>query len=372
MITAGHRNLNWSLWTSWLRLVSIVVEITRKGSLTAADSRAVPMDRRHHSHDDERHPGRKRCDESAPGDALRGSAVYCGVPHDCRSQAGSRIYSALALSAARGVRQPGVHMIFPSLPTKRRPSAARTGMRPAKRAGFAGVPNQIVALVPSVRVRRSRRGRSTPSTVSGKAGWDIIGMRHAIGRTPGMPSIQWVCVSTSASGSYRDLWDQGQEALRGAAANPRLRAVRRLRRSDAMRAQPSLAGRATRPKQAAANHDRDPLSATNWVRRCWQALEREAAHRNGSTRDRGRGGFPSTDSIASAPYRRHLLDHLVRERDESLADRAVAIRPRLRELRKASTACTTCCAQVGGAPTRERWRCCPLTAELAVTSWRRG
>jgi CRISPR-associated protein Cmr2 len=106
--------------------------------------------------------------------------------------------------------------------------------------------------------------------------------------SPGFPLVQWVSVPGDVS--YAERWSRGQRLL-----------VARRRVHDfapvAMRGRQlcSLSPRwaAVPPPVGLAEHEKDVLSAVNWVKRRLPRSEED-------------GGFPSTASIASAPYRARL------------------------------------------------------------------
>ncbi len=185
----------------------------------------------------------------------------------------------------------------------RRPSAARTGMRPAKASWLAGVPNQIVALVPSGK-GEAIASRAVDAVNRQWEGWlDIIGMRHAIGRT-----LPRACQASSgyASPPARPVRivtcvDQGQEALRRGGES-----ATSSRSADYAGATPCVLSphwpaERTRPKQA-ANHDRDPLRR----HQLGPALLAGPGARGGSPKRQhtrsGTGRLPIHGLFASAPY----------------------------------------------------------------------
>lgn len=185
--------------------------------------------------------------------------------------AGSQIVASLAAVAATRVREQGAELVIPATEQAE------------------GMPNRVVALAPRGRgadlahqaveaVRESWRGHLAELFPDPPA-------------TPGMPGVVWVCVPDEGQG-YPAQW---------ARAHKLLAARRRIRDFDHQ----EWAGReicALSPRWPAEavpparlkEHERAALSAVNWVKRRWR------------TRPDGER-FPSTPSIASAPFRRDVL-----------------------------------------------------------------
>jgi hypothetical protein len=119
--------------------------------------------------------------------------------------------------------------------------------------------------------------------------------------------VQWVCVPPERGG-YKAQWDKAQKLL----------AARRLvrdfaaapddgwRRRDLCSLSPRWPTELKAPPRV-PRHDQDAkLSAVGWVKRTWR-------------RTHGDEGFPSTASIASAPYRQAILRSLAARDDEKAA-----------------------------------------------------
>lgn len=209
--------------------------------------------------------------------------------------AASAIYSELAGKiVGEFAKVPGAELVLPA--------AGKPGHGPGTQRA-PGMPNRVVALLPE------REGEAAAQAAANAArdawqGW----VRRALGRedgppteTPGFPVVQWVCVPPEPGG-YAAQWETAQRLLA---------ARRRIRDFTAVpddgwrrRALCSLSPRwPAEPKAPplAAPHDKDAkLSAVGWVKRTWRR-----AHG-----DNGDKGFPSTSSIASAPYRQAILQAL--------------------------------------------------------------
>jgi CRISPR-associated protein Cmr2 len=218
--------------------------------------------------------------------------------------AASEIYATLAACAANSLMTwPGAEPVLPAPP-------ARTQAVPL--TDVPGVPNRVVVLIPA------GDGREAAEQAAGavRKAWDgYVRELFPAGdkTTPGFPDVQWACVPASDDG-YPAQWDRVQ----------RLLAARRLVRSfqpvpDQEWRQRTLCSLAPRwpaepelPSGLKEHERRMPLSAVGWVKRRWL-----------SQPGRRRAGFPSTPSIASAPYRRAALSHWadagIREAAEDLA-----------------------------------------------------
>jgi CRISPR-associated protein Cmr2 len=163
---------------------------------------------------------------------------------------------------------------------------------PGEIGGSEGAPNRVVALVPS----------GSGDSIAGKAAAAVRGEWDRLLRgvfdppvptpNPGVPNILWVCVPDEGRG-YRWQWEQAQTLLT---------ARRRVRDFPGPQQWPgraicALSGRWPAVDVLPPNlkdHERATLSATSWVKRRWQHVQKG---------DR----FPSTVSIASAGFRRDVL-----------------------------------------------------------------
>lgn len=206
----------------------------------------------------------------------------------------SEIVARLATEAATVCQNADAEIVFPALDAQTDASAAVSG--PPSTIHPAGVPNRIVARLPAG--TGTRVAAEAAETV--QARWtDWVG--QTLGRevaTPGMPSVQWVCAPASL-GNYAEQWSQAQAAL---VARRRVRdfaPVEELQR-QLCSLSPRWPAEEKLPDDL-AEHERDTLSAANWVKRLWRSRLSQTGKRP---------GFPSTSSIASAPFRRQVLRHL--------------------------------------------------------------
>lgn len=124
--------------------------------------------------------------------------------------------------------------------------------------------------------------------------------------------MHWVCVPPDPRG-YEAQWDKAQRLL---AARRRLRDFAPVPEAEwRRRALCSLAPRWPAEPQTppgTPRHDREArLSAVGWVKRSWRRVHHD-------------DGFPSTASIASAPYRQAILRSLDDDTDVAAALAALA------------------------------------------------
>jgi CRISPR-associated protein Cmr2 len=189
-------------------------------------------------------------------------------------RAGSEIVTSLVTVAAGSLQAQGGELVIPG------------GIGDPD-----GLPNRVVALAPP---------GSGASFATGAAGavhdkWQDL-LRKVFqpirsAPTPGMPSVQWVCVPDDGRG-YGWQWARAQALLT---------ARRRVRDFEPQKwPQRAICTLSPRwpaediPPPNLQDHEQATLSATNWVKRRWQRIQ-------------GGDRFPSTLSIASAPFRRRLL-----------------------------------------------------------------
>ena len=169
------------------------------------------------------------------------------------------------------------------------------------------MPNRVVALLPA----NTGAAAAKQASIAVREAWHDWVRRvmdpsgQYLPETPGVPNVQWVCVPAEV-GEYETQWLQAQRLLAGPRgvrdfpATPDEEWRRRVLCSLAPRwpAEPQA------PPRTPGHEQRTPLSAVGWVKRRWHHMNRT-------------GGFPSTASIASAPYRlavmRRLGDHDVAE-----------------------------------------------------------
>lgn len=200
----------------------------------------------------------------------------------------SAIYSELAGEVVKAFEGPAGKLVLPA--------ASLVG-------AAAGMPNRVVALFPAGTGARAAR-------VAGKAvqaRWRAMvgeAFREPGHDTPGFPVVQWVCVPPG-TGGYPRQWAQAQRLL---AARRRTRDFAPLpdggwRQRDICSLSPRWPAEPRSPRRT-PGHDQDArLSTVGWVKRSWRRVQRE-------------DGFPSTASIASAPYRKAVLEGL---RDPAVA-----------------------------------------------------
>jgi CRISPR-associated protein Cmr2 len=123
-----------------------------------------------------------------------------------------------------------------------------------------------------------------------------------------MPLVHWVCVP-SVSGGYPAQWREAQRLLA---------ARRRIRDFPAVE-WPQRALCVLGPRWPAEpvpgglkEHEKAALSAAGWVKRRWRKIH-------------DLGGFPSTASIASAPFRRAVLELCVPKTSSTSCDQAIFV-----------------------------------------------
>jgi CRISPR-associated protein Cmr2 len=197
--------------------------------------------------------------------------------------AGSAIISGLSAAMVKAV-------------TDFRPKARL--VLPSAALGESGMPNRIVALAPTV------HGRDLAEKVAAAArsAWqDMVSAVSppggpADGTTPGFPQAQWV-VAGAVAGGYREQWDRASSAL---AQRKRIRSFA-FPPAEQVRVC-SVTGRWAALPQAPARA---------WNVRKDEALSLAAHVKRKFTRDTG-NRFPSTWSVASAPYRAAVIEHAAR------------------------------------------------------------
>jgi hypothetical protein len=231
-------------------------------------------------------------------------------------RAGSEIVAGLASSAARRCAEAGAELVFPSAEAGR--VIGEGGLESGDGVGH-GMPNRVVFLAPSgtggqlaasVTFAVKEEWRGWVGQALSRAGEANAG--GEIPQTPGFPLVHWACVPSGAGG-YQEQWEQ----VRGL-----LEARRRVRdfpyASWAQRTLCSLSPRwpAEPSPRGLSKHQRDTLSAVNWVKRRWRQMH-------------GQDGFPSTSSLASAHYRDAVLARLddgeVRAQVTALRESAQAV-----------------------------------------------
>lgn len=163
------------------------------------------------------------------------------------------------------------------------------------------MPNRVVALLPA---GTGAVAAARAADAANKAWFSLVRevFRQSPGTpplvTPGFPVLHWACIPAGAGG-YGEQWARAQRLL---AARRRVRDFAAVPDEDwRQRSLCSLSPRWPAERKApprVPRHDRDArLSVVGWVKRRWAWLS-------------GEERFPSTASIASAPYRRAALEHL--------------------------------------------------------------
>lgn len=202
--------------------------------------------------------------------------------------AASGIYSRLAGVIVRSLGgEPGSEPIFPATVPEE--------------SGEPGMPNRVAALLPAeAGVPAAERAVSEANDAW--RSWVRDVWRLPVGApvpvTPGFPVLQWVCVP-ACRGGYAEQWRQAQVLL---AARRRVRDFAAVPEEEwRRRALCSLTPRWPAERlvpPGTREHERElKLSVVGWVKRRWADLN-------------GERGFPSTASIASAPYRAAVSSRL--------------------------------------------------------------
>lgn len=197
-------------------------------------------------------------------------------------RAASEVFVKLAARVAEICGDAGGELVFPS------------GV-----AGEDGMPNRVVALLPAGAGARAAQDAQVAIEQEWRD-WVRRALGLAVGSTapatPGFPAAQWVCVP-AGRGGYAEQWAEAQRLL---AARRRVRdfgAVEWARR-DLCSLGPRWPAEPEPP--GLREHEKAELSAAGWVKRRWRKV-------HAKTEDLA--GFPSTASIASAPFRRAVLSH---------------------------------------------------------------
>jgi hypothetical protein len=212
--------------------------------------------------------------------------------------AASGIYSALAGCVVDSFgAESGGQLVLPV----RQAASPGSDAPPSGQDRELGLPNRIVALLPPGTGAAAAR-RASEAAHQAWQGWVRQVLSPAPGdpqpQTPGFPRVYWVCIP-ERPGGYEAQWQQAQQLL---AARRRIRDFPAVPEGDWR--QRVLCSQAPRwpaerkaPPGVPPYERRTPLSAVGWVKRRWRHIS-EAS------------GFPSTASIASAPYRRAVLRRL--------------------------------------------------------------
>jgi hypothetical protein len=229
-------------------------------------------------------------DGAVPGDDL----VLVALPgvqqfiEEARSvsdaRAASEIFTHLASAIVDACRHAGGRVVFPS-----------------GGGGSDGMPNRVVAMFPPGRWARSEAGENSAAAddvVSAAQqlwrGWLRRALRLSeqapLPATPGMPEVQWVCVPSGAGG-YAGQWESAQRLL---AARRRVRDFPAAEWRQRVLCSVGPRWPAEPIPGGVREHEKASLSGAAWVKRRWRRIQ----HLD---------GFPSTASIASAPFRKEVL-----------------------------------------------------------------
>lgn len=194
----------------------------------------------------------------------------------------SAIYSELAGEVVRVFERSADRLVLPAM-----------GLE----GSGAGMPNRVVALFPAGAGVQAARAAGEAVRARWRAMVEETFKEPGHG-TQGFPVVQWVCVP-SGTGGYPQQWARAQRLL---AARRRTRDFAPLpdggwRQRDICSLSPRWPAEPGPPRDT-PKHDRDArLSTVGWVKRSRRRVQRD-------------GGFPSTASIASAPYRKAVLERL--------------------------------------------------------------
>lgn len=206
--------------------------------------------------------------------------------------AASEIYAALAarIVAVLGDRAGGELI----LPSRQRQEAG---------SGDDGIPNRVVALLPE----NSGVAAAEQATKAVHDAWKewVRQVMNPGGKdapeTPGFPRVQWVCVPAGQN-DYEAQWIEAQRLLAGRRLVRDFGAVpdEEWKRRKLCTLTPRWPAEPTAPPRTPRHEQKTPLSVAGWVKHHWRRLADTA----------GATGFPSTASIASAPYRLAVLQRL--------------------------------------------------------------
>lgn len=203
-------------------------------------------------------------------------------------RAASEIVARLAAEAVdRLDREHDAQMVFPApVEQKEREGASDTG---------DGMPNRVVARLPAGTGPAAARDTAGHlDSVWGRWMKDVFGTDQY--QVPGWPVVQWVSVP-AGSGSYEQAWSQAQRAL-AERKNTRNFCQPGDTPGDLCMLSPRwrAADRESLPQNVPTHLKREQLAVANWVKRLW--------HRTSSG---SQESFPSTNAIASLPYRHAVL-----------------------------------------------------------------
>lgn len=207
--------------------------------------------------------------------------------------------STADVSAASGIYSGLAHKIVESLNAEPGGDVVLPAAAPGD-SGESGMPNRVVAILPAGTGTDAASRAVAAANMAWRSWvretWRLPGAAP-VPEAPGFPVLHWVCVPAWCGG-YEEQWREAQRLLS---------ARRRVRDFAAVpeeqwrgRALCSLTPRwpAERTVPPGPEHDKQlKLSTVGWVKHSWR-------------RRRNLDGFPSTTSIASAPYRAAVLGHM--------------------------------------------------------------
>jgi CRISPR-associated protein Cmr2 len=210
--------------------------------------------------------------------------------------AASQIYAALAAVVIGSLRSEDDADLI--LPDYRVENVAAGSPESSGAPGVPGVPNRIVVSFPAG-VGSAAAERAAVAARSTWHEWlcDVLGRTSNVPETPGFPRLQWACVS--AVPGYKAQWEQVQRLMAGRSQVRDFPVVpdEQWRQRVLCTLSPRWPAEEQVPPRTPA-HEKDlKLSAVGWVKHRWHRMNRQ-------------DGFPSTASIASAPYRQAVLRHL--------------------------------------------------------------
>ncbi|MBA9007294.1 Cas10/Cmr2 second palm domain-containing protein [Thermomonospora cellulosilytica] len=241
--------------------------------------------------------------------------------------AASEIVARLAAEGARAcaAASPAVRLIFPAWENGRDHAARDGASGPDGPAG----PNRIVLMAPPEIAEDVARTAVEAIEAEWRrllrATFRMDGDDAVPPRTPGMPVTVWVRVP-AGEGGYAEQWARAQAAM---AARRVLRDFPPVQERDTELCDLSPRWAAAgRPPPGLRPHEEARLAPANWVKRRWRHVRAAGGSDAGEV-----VGFPSTSSIASAPFRREVLQRLD---DEEIARWVRALREAAQAVNRAA------------------------------------
>jgi hypothetical protein len=208
--------------------------------------------------------------------------------------AASQIYAALAAKVIESFFSRGdADVVLPD---------HRVEGRTAASVFVPGIPNRIVVSLPS----GSGTQAAGDAAIAADAAWrgwlaDVLGTGN-VPETPGFPRLQWVCVPAESGSDYASQWTQAQRLQAGRQQVRDFPPVpdEGWRKRELCTLAPRWPAEDKSPSGVPAHERNLKLSGVGWVKHRWHRIH-------------NLDGFPSTASIASAPYRLAVLDNLGNE-----------------------------------------------------------